>query len=106
MKVQLVRSSPLLANFASTFDHQQFINLSSSVGATNRSTSLGGSIITRTKEVGNGNCSDNHNETAGAMMNVADDEESLTAERYCQAIDLIVRKCEALSADNEKLIQR
>lgn len=104
MKVQLVRSSPLLANVSSTLnDDQQFISLGHTIGATNRSTSLGGSIVTQTKPLARGSVgySDNDNYSDGAMI-----DEGEEATRYLQAIELIVRKSETLSADNEKLVQR
>lgn len=118
--MKVVRSSPLLANASSTFagvddhhHHQQFISLNHNTTGSalnHRSTSLGGSIVThRSKPVGGGSVdfsdNDSDNEEVGGVMN-EEDKRATDRARYLQAIDLIVRKCESLSSDNEKLIQR
>lgn len=113
-------SSSLLENVSSNlFADQQFIRLGHIGSTTNRSTtSLGGSIVTQTtKQAGDNHrrshsllgLSDHHDSQSDdnepEAMN-EEDAEALIAAKYMKAIELIVRKCESLSADNEKLIQR
>lgn len=114
MKVKLLRSSPLLSNAASTLVEHNFTShivgtsntthprATSGVGGASKLLSHHPAVSVRRGSVcvSDENHSDPESGAGGDMF--VDDKES----QYRKAIKLINDKCEALTADNDKLVLR